>query len=40
MWGVEVEMQVSVNVELAVHNLETLLVAKIFTVEYQQHNID
>jgi hypothetical protein len=37
MWGVEVEMQVSLNVELAIHNLETLLVAKICTVEYQQN---
>jgi hypothetical protein len=37
MWGVVVELQVSLNVELAIHNLETLLVASIFTIEYQQN---
>jgi hypothetical protein len=37
MWGVEVEMHVSLNVELAIHNLETLLVAKISTIECQQN---
>jgi hypothetical protein len=37
MWGVEVEMQVSLNVELAIHNLETLLFASISTMEYQQN---
>jgi hypothetical protein len=39
IWGVEVEMQVPLNVELAIHNLETLLVASISTVEYQQNII-
>jgi hypothetical protein len=37
MWGVEVEMQVSLNVEVAIHNLETLLVAKISTMECLQN---
>jgi hypothetical protein len=37
VWGVEVEMQVSLNVELAIHNLETLLVAGISAIEYQQN---
>jgi hypothetical protein len=37
MSGVEVEMQVSLNAELAIHNMETLLVAKISTVERQQN---
>jgi hypothetical protein len=38
MWGVEVQMQVSLNVELAIHNLETLRFASISTIEYQQIN--
>jgi hypothetical protein len=37
MWVVDVEMQVSLNVELAIHSLETLLVASISTIEYQQN---
>jgi hypothetical protein len=37
MWGVEIEMQVSLYVELAINNLEKLLVAKISTVECQQN---
>jgi succinate dehydrogenase/fumarate reductase-like Fe-S protein len=39
MLGVEAEMQASLNVELAIHNLETLRVASISTREYQE-NID